>query len=111
MSPPYSSIALHYSKSKRNLVNNFTGFVSLELPRPRLGLLHKMSCIHLPDHIGTILTFLYSNSYVALVLKVLGVRVYTITVAQSHAPVQSIVLKCPEWAERSTHEVHKKGVN
>ena len=38
-----SSIALRYSKSKSNLVNNFSGFVSLELPRPRLGMLHK-SC-------------------------------------------------------------------
>ena len=36
-----------------------------------------MACIHLPDHIATIIAILCSNSYVALVLKVL--RVYTIT--------------------------------
>ena len=77
MSPP--SIALHYSESKRNLVNNFSGFVSLELPYASASVGHasQMACIHLPDHIATIIAFLWSNSYVALVLKVL--RVYTIT--------------------------------
>ena len=33
---------------------------------------------------------------------------YVSTQSQSHAPVQCIVLKCPEWAERSTQEVHKR---
>ena len=65
-----------------------------------------MSCIHLPDHIATIITFLCSNSSnVALVLKVLRVMS---TQSQSHAQVQCIVLKCPEWEERSTQEVHKR---
>ena len=59
--------------------------MSLELPRRAASVGHasQMACIHLPDHIATIITFLCSNSYVALVLKVL--RVYTIT---KSAPVR-----------------------
>ena len=30
------------------------------------------------------------------------------TQSQSHSPVQCMMLKCPEWEERGTQEVHKR---